>query len=74
MGLGKTAQALAHVWIEKQAGRLDRPALVIVPTSLLFNWQHEAARIAPGLKLVTWHGADRAAQAMADADLVLTTY
>ena len=74
MGLGKTAQALAHVWIEKQAGRLDRPALVIVPTSLLFNWQQEAARIAPGLKLVTWHGADRAAQAMADADLVLTTY
>lgn len=75
MGLGKTAQALAHVWTEKQAGRLDRPALVIVPTSLLFNWQQEAARIAPGLAVQTWHGADRAAGTrLAEADLVLTTY
>jgi superfamily II DNA or RNA helicase len=74
MGLGKTAQALAHVWAEKQAGRLDRPALVIVPTSLLFNWQQEAARIAPGLRLVTWHGADRAGVDLANADVVLTTY
>ena len=74
MGLGKTAQALAHVATEKAAGRLDRPALVIVPTSLLFNWQQEAARMAPGLRVATWHGADRAAQALADADVVLTTY
>src|SRR3989344_2026257 len=39
MGLGKTAQALAHVLAEKEAGRLTRPALVVLPTSLLFNWQ-----------------------------------
>jgi len=74
MGLGKTAQALAHVWAEKQAGRLDRPALVIVPTSLLFNWQQEAARIAPGLRVLTWHGAERADADLAGADLVLSTY
>ena len=77
MGLGKTAQALAHIWVEKQAGRLDRPALVIMPTSLLFNWQQEAARIAPGLKVVVWHGADRAQRSAAlwdEADLVLSTY
>ncbi|WP_457419761.1 DEAD/DEAH box helicase [Roseateles sp. P5_E7] len=74
MGLGKTAQALAHIWAEKQAGRLDRPALVIVPTSLLFNWQQEAARIAPGLVVQTWHGADRAAVDLASADIVLSTY
>ncbi|WP_310333164.1 DEAD/DEAH box helicase [Roseateles asaccharophilus] len=74
MGLGKTAQALAHIWTEKQAGRLDRPALVIVPTSLLFNWQQEAARIAPGLKVRPWHGADRTKLQLADADVVLTTY
>ncbi|RZL38357.1 MAG: DEAD/DEAH box helicase, partial [Rubrivivax sp.] len=74
MGLGKTAQALAHIWAEKQAGRLDRPALVIVPTSLLFNWQQEAARIAPGLLVKTWHGADRAAVDLAGADIVLSTY
>jgi superfamily II DNA or RNA helicase len=74
MGLGKTAQALAHIWTEKQAGRLDRPALVILPTSLLFNWQQEAARIAPGLRLLTWHGADRSAADLAGADVVLSTY
>jgi SNF2 family DNA or RNA helicase len=75
MGLGKTAQALAHIWSEKLAGRLDRPALVIVPTSLLFNWRLEAARMAPGLKVQTWHGADRAATVvLAEADVVLTTY
>ena len=74
MGLGKTAQALAHLWTEKQAGRLGRPALVVVPTSLLFNWRQEAARIAPGLTVRTWHGADRAATPLADADVVLTTY
>ncbi|MFT7723492.1 MAG: DEAD/DEAH box helicase [Roseateles sp.] len=74
MGLGKTAQALAHIEAEKAAGRLDRPALVIVPTSLLFNWQQEAARIAPGLRVRTWHGAERSAAQLADADLVLSTY
>ncbi|MFG6415356.1 DEAD/DEAH box helicase [Roseateles sp. DC23W] len=75
MGLGKTAQALAHIWVEKQAGRLDRPALVIVPTSLLFNWRQEAARITPGLRVQTWHGAYRAASvSLGDADVVLTTY
>ena len=74
MGLGKTAQALAHVATESRAGRLDRPALVVVPTSLLFNWQQEAARIAPGLVVKTWHGADRAALDLDGADLVLSTY
>ncbi len=74
MGLGKTAQALAHIVCEQAAGRLDQPALVVVPTSLLFNWQQEAARIAPGLRVTTWHGADRTAAQLADADVVLTTY
>ena len=77
MGLGKTAQALAHVLMERQAGRLaGAPALVVVPTSLVFNWQAEAARMAPGLRLLTLHGPDRAELAadLADHDLVLTTY
>jgi superfamily II DNA or RNA helicase len=76
MGLGKTAQTLAHVLLEKNAGRLDLPVLVIVPTSLLFNWQDEARRMAPGLRVLTLHGANRDAAhgRMGDADLVLTTY
>ena len=76
MGLGKTAQALAHVLAEKEASRLTRPALVVVPTSLLFNWQAEAARMAPGLRVLTLHGPDRARLygQIAAHDLVLTTY
>ena len=76
MGLGKTAQVLAHILIEKQSGRLDCPALVVLPTSLVFNWQAEASRIAPALRVLTLQGADRenAFPRMAGHDVVLTTY
>lgn len=76
MGLGKTAQALAHVLAEKEAGRLTRPALVVLPTSLLFNWQAEAARMAPGLRVLALHGPGRAQRYphIGQHDLVLTTY
>lgn len=76
MGLGKTAQALAHLLLEKQAGRLDRPALAVLPTSLLFNWQAEARRIAPDLRVLVLQGSDRARHfsQLANYDLVLSTY
>ena len=76
MGLGKTAQTLAHVLAEKQAGRLDRPALVVLPTSLVFNWRAEAQRIAPALRVLTLHGKERIEQfsRVPENDLVLTTY
>ncbi|SEQ41272.1 Superfamily II DNA or RNA helicase, SNF2 family [Solimonas aquatica] len=76
MGLGKTLQTLAHVLLEKEAGRLDRPALVVAPTSLVFNWRREAARFAPDLRVLVLHGSDRHAryEQVAQHDLVLTTY
>ncbi len=76
MGLGKTVQTLAHILVEKEAGRLTAPALVIAPTSLMGNWQEEAARFAPGLRVLLLQGKDRMAQfdQIAEADLVLTTY
>ena len=76
MGLGKTAQALAHVLTEKNAGRLDLPVLVVLPTSLIFNWQAEAKRMAPSLRLLTLQGPQREAlfEKMPTHDLVLTTY
>ncbi len=76
MGLGKTAQALAHLLIEQQMGRLDLPALVVLPTSLLFNWQAEAQRMAPSLRLLTLQGPERAKDfaRMPQHDVVLTTY
>lgn len=76
MGLGKTAQALAHILVEKQAGRLTHPALVVMPTSLVFNWIAEARSVAPGLRLLELSGPDRREKLLASAehDLVLTTY
>ena len=76
MGLGKTAQALAHILTEKQAGRLTAPALVVVPTSLVFNWQAEAQRMAPGLRVLALQGPDRHHwfDRLAEFDLVLSTY
>ncbi len=76
MGLGKTAQTLAHLLLEKEAGRLDRPALIVLPTSLVFNWQREAERFAPTLRVLALHGKERA-QAFAtipEHDVCLTTY
>ncbi|MDJ0391032.1 DEAD/DEAH box helicase [Roseomonas sp. E05] len=76
MGLGKTVQALAHIAIEQAAGRLDRPALVVCPTSLVANWQAEAARFAPGLRVLALHGRERGRHfdRIGAHDLVLTTY
>jgi SNF2-related domain/Helicase conserved C-terminal domain len=76
MGLGKTVQALAYLTHEKAEGRLDRPALIIAPTSVLPNWQAEAQRFAPGLKVLALRGLDRKQlfSEISGHDLVLTTY
>ena len=50
MGLGKTVQALALLLHRNMLG----PALVVAPTSVAFNWQEEAARFAPSLKLIIY--------------------
>src|SRR5258707_12550159 len=56
MGLGKTAQTLAHIAVERAAGRLHRPALGVVPTSLVANWIAEAAKFTPdfGARPMAW--------------------
>ena len=76
MGLGKTLQTLAHIQVEKDAGRLDRPALIIAPVSLLGNWQREAARFCPDLRSRVLHGQDRHSKAadLQDVDLVMAPY
>jgi superfamily II DNA or RNA helicase len=76
MGLGKTLQTLAHLVTEQAAGRLDAPALLVAPTSLMGNWRREAARFAPTLRVVVLHGPERHGRYAdaRDADLVLTTY
>jgi hypothetical protein len=52
------------------------PSLVVVPRSLIFNWQEEAAKFAPNLRVIDHTGIGRAksADAFKDFDLILTTY
>ncbi|WP_207456490.1 DEAD/DEAH box helicase [Azospirillum sp. SYSU D00513] len=76
MGLGKTVQTLSHILIEKEAGRLDRPCLVVAPTSLVANWRAESARFAPDLRVLVLHGAGRKSDLdrIGEHDLVVSTY
>ena len=76
MGLGKTLQTLAHVLVEKEAGRLTRPALVVAPVSLMGNWRREAERFTPTLRTLVLHGKERheSAGQMAAHDLVIVPY
>ncbi|MFE2724759.1 DEAD/DEAH box helicase [Kitasatospora sp. NPDC059327] len=72
MGLGKTVQTLALLALERERGAVG-PTLLVCPMSLVGNWQREAARFAPGLRVHVHHGVDRAAPDPS-ADLVITTY
>ena len=76
MGLGKTAQTIAHIAIEHADGRLDRPALVVVPTSLVANWRAELAKFAPHLRVTVLHGLDRHEKRseLDGVHVVITTY
>ena len=76
MGLGKTVQTLVHIQVEKDAGRLTRPALIIAPVSLMGNWQREAARFCPQLRSLVIHGKDRhgVTDSIARHDLVIAPY
>ncbi len=74
MGLGKTVQVLAHLASRRPKG--SRPSLVVAPRSVLPNWRAEAARFAPGLRVLEHVGEGRVAtdRHLASFDLVLTTY
>jgi superfamily II DNA or RNA helicase len=74
MGLGKTIQLLSLI-----AAQPSGPTLLVCPMSLVGNWQREAARFTPGLRVHVHHGADRLdaegfAATAAEADLVITSY
>ncbi|MFC4014518.1 DEAD/DEAH box helicase [Nonomuraea purpurea] len=70
MGLGKTITTLALL-VHEGAGA---PTLLVCPMSLIGNWQREAARFAPGLRVHVHHGSGRDAGQIGTADLVITTY
>ncbi|WP_119729147.1 DEAD/DEAH box helicase [Thermomonospora amylolytica] len=79
MGLGKTVQTLALLALERADGAQVAPTLLVAPMSLVGNWQREAARFTPKLRVYVHHGSgrrrgERLVEAVARADLVLTTY
>jgi non-specific serine/threonine protein kinase len=76
MGLGKTVQLLALMASDPPG---TGPSLLVCPMSLVGNWQREAAKFAPRLRVHVHHGAERArggefTTAVREADLVVTTY
>jgi non-specific serine/threonine protein kinase len=76
MGLGKTVQALVFFQSLRERGHTQTASLLVLPKSLLFNWQREAARFTPELRLCEYFRNDRAKQPeqFNDYDLVITTY
>lgn len=78
MGLGKTVQTLAflHRIHRSLAGSVQRPSLIIAPTSVTANWVAEAKRFAPDLILHRHHGIDRSTddRDLKRADIVITSY
>lgn len=75
MGLGKTVQTLALLAHEKQ----ENPgfcSLLVMPTSLIYNWELEARKFTPELKILVYTGTQRIKDPwkFRDYDLVLTSY
>ncbi len=78
MGLGKTVQTLALIERDWEANG-KRPVLLVCPTSVVNNWQKEAARFTPGIPVMVHHGLGRRkgaafTQAAARQAMVISTY
>ncbi|MBI3130946.1 MAG: DEAD/DEAH box helicase [Acidobacteria bacterium] len=76
MGLGKTVMTLALLLQRASVRGGGGPALVVAPTSVMANWEAEAARFAPSLKFHRYHDADRVdlLRKLGKRDVVLTSY
>jgi SNF2 family DNA or RNA helicase len=74
MGLGKTLQTLAFLRTIK--GTHPLPALVVCPTSLVFNWVAEAQKFTPDLHVLALHGPQRHGlfEQIAGHDIIVTSY
>ena len=79
MGLGKTCQALTFLLAEQEAGRLNRPWVLVCPNSIVATWRKEAERFAPSLRLHARQGPGRSRgadfeRAVAASDLVVCSF
>lgn len=78
MGLGKTVQVIALLQKLEELGELQKPALIVVPLTVLFNWENEFSRFAPHLKLLCYQGQKQDREQMVlrfpDVHVVLMSY
>ncbi|BAZ50388.1 SNF2-related helicase [Nostoc sp. NIES-4103] len=79
MGLGKTIQFIAFLLHLKEQDTLEKPTLLVCPTSVLSNWEREVKRFAPTLKVLQYHGDKRPKgknfiETVKKHDLVITSY
>lgn len=72
MGLGKTLQTIAMLTLVYP--KTKQPSIIIMPKSLLFNWEAELKRFAPQLRFSHYYGQDRDLEQVMKSDLILTTY
>ncbi len=75
MGLGKTVQTLAFLQSQKEQGH-EGASLLIMPTSLVYNWEMEAKKFTPDLKVLVYTGTQRNKniERFAKYDIVITSY
>ncbi|MBF8963307.1 DEAD/DEAH box helicase [Pontibacter sp. FD36] len=75
MGLGKTVQTLAMLQHRKENGA-ESASLLVMPTSLIYNWLNEAQKFTPELRILTYTGTyrDKNVEQFKDYDLILTSY
>ncbi len=77
MGLGKTLQTIALLLHQREAG-IDKPSIIICPTSVVSNWRREVERFAPSLRVLVHHGAQREkdnfVEQASQHDLVISSY
>ena len=76
MGTGKTVQTLVYLQSHRENGGTPAPDLIVMPRSLIFNWEREAAKFTPNLKILIHSGQERynSLEKLEKYDLILTTY
>ena len=78
MGLGKTIQVIALLSHLKRSQKLEKPVLIVVPLTVLFNWKNELQRFAPPLKVLTYQGQkpdrEQLYNSFQEFDVILVSY
>lgn len=72
MGLGKTVQTIGVLTLIYPKEK--KPTLIVMPRSLLFNWQNEIKRFAPQLSVYTYYAQERDIKSAMKHQVILTTY